>query len=403
VAKKKGPRKRRDRSAVPLTPEQRERLEALMTDPARVDTEDIRSSLPDPTLAAAFLERLPADDPDLIPVLTAVREAFEEKSVRKAARKTAFRFEQRGLPVPEGPSREGPVLHRAALDEEEPFAFLSPADALGVRGVLFGIPRAPRGIELGAALVSDEEGILQYAGGTFGKKKALRARDDFLEGFQHVVPATPEHAVSVLERAHRTKPEAPGGALYLQARPWILGRVDPAGSPPLPELVAEEDVTGQPFTEAMAGRLLEHEILAHWMADPREASTLAEEIRGAEESPIHLSDDQRERRIDEIIRAWIREHFSGPQRERIAHRLKETAYVLHRLGDEELARLAFIGARSLEERETALDVHPLLRALTARTLGLFQAGADGASGKDEPDQDPEDDGRGSPPSGLIIP
>jgi len=404
VAKKKGPRKKRDRSASPLPPEQRERLGALLTDPARIDTADIRSSLPDPTLAAAFLERLPAD-PDLIPLLAAVREAFQEKSVRKAARKAAFRFEQRGLVVPEGPSREGPVLHRAAPEEGEPFAFLSSVDAIGVRGVLLGIPRAPRGIELGAALVSDENGILQYAGGAFSKKKALRAREDFLEEFRHVVPAAPGHAVSVLERAHRARQDAPGAARYLQARPWILERIVPAGSPPVLELVPEEDVAGQPFTEAMAGRLLEHEILAHWMADPREVRTLAEEIREAEESPIYLSDDQRDRRIDEIIRAWIREHFSGPQRERIADRLEETAYVLHRLGDEELARLACIAARSLAEQETALDVHPLLRAMTARTLALFQAGARDAFERGEPDPgpDPEDEGRGSSPSGLIIP
>lgn len=406
MAKKKGPKKRRDRSAAPLTSEQRERLEALMTNPARIDTDDIRSRLPDPALAAAFLERLPADDPGLIPLLAAVRDAFEEKSVRKAARKAAFRFEQRGFVVPEEPSPEGPVLHRAAPEEGEPFAFLSAVDAIGVRGVLLGIPRAPSGVELGAALVSDENGILQYAGGAFSKKKALRARDDFLEEFQHVVPTTPEHAVSVLEGAHRTQPDAPGGGPYLQARPWILERVVPAESPPALELVPEEAVTDQPFTDAMAARLLEHEILAHWMADPREARALSEEIREAEESPIHLSDDQRDRRIDEIIRSWIREHFSGPQRKRIADRLDETAYVLHRLGDEEPARLACIAARSLEAGETSLDVHPLLRAMTARTLALFQAGAGGAAGKGESDPAAEtdtDEDRGSSPSGLIIP
>ncbi|MCF8061599.1 MAG: hypothetical protein K9M82_03700 [Deltaproteobacteria bacterium] len=403
MAKKKGSKKKKNRSA-PLTPEQRELLETLLTDPARIDTGDIHSSLPDPALAAAFLERLPADDSDLVPVLTAVREGFEEKSVQKSVRKAAFRFEQRGVHVPEGPSRESAVLRREALEEREPFAFLSPIDAMGVRGVLFGIPRAPTGFELGAALVSDESGILQYAGGAFSKKKALAARDDFLQDFGHVVPATPEHAVSVLERAHRARPEAPGGAPYLRARPWILDRIVPSEIPPIRGLLPEETPADQPFTDSMAARLLQHEILIHWMADPREVRSLAEKIQEVEESPIYLSEDQRDRRTDEIIQAWIQEGFSEPQRQRIAERLEETAYTLYNLGDEELARLACIAARSLEARETVFHVNPLLRVMTERTLTLIRQGYEDPAAQGEPgEEDGEAVDEEGPPSGLIIP
>jgi hypothetical protein len=250
---------------------------------------------------------------------------------------------------------------------------LSPVDSVGVRGVLLGIPRPPRGMELVVALTSDENGILQFVGGTFSKKKVLGARDDFEADFAHAVPAAPGHAVALLEQAHRTKPDAPGSADYLRARPWILDRINPAEEPPVRDLVPAEEVTG-PFTASMATRLLDQDILAFWMADPREVRDLADQIQEVEESPIFLSEDQKERRIDEIVRTWIRDHYTEEKRARIAHRLEETAYVFHRLGDEETARLACVAARSLMEGGTSLDVHPLLRALTARTLAIFQAG-----------------------------
>ncbi len=403
MAKKKGSRKKKRSSLPPLSPDQSERLKIALEAPERIDTSDVRASLPDAAVAAAFLERLPAGGPALVPVLTAVRDAFPEKSVRKAARKAAFRFEQQGTDVPPSPSSEAPVLRFQGTPEQgRPFAFLTPTDGIGVRGVLLALPKAPKGIELGAALVSDEAGILQYTGGAFSKKKAALARDDFLEGFEHVVPASPEHALSVLEQAQRAKPDAPGTAAYLRARPWLLDRITPAKEPPAGTLIPVEGEDGRVFTESMAVRLLGHEILTSWMVDPREAQSLAEDIREAENSPIHLSEDQQDRRIDEIKRAWIPDHFSGDRRERLRLRLEETAYVLHHLGDPELARLARIAARSLEAPESLFDAHPLLRLMTERTLLLFHRGLEDAGfpeetgGEAAPDTDEK-------PSGIIIP
>jgi hypothetical protein len=375
-------------------------LEALLADPARIDTEDIRSSLPDPALAAAFLERLPADDPDLVPVLAAVREGFQEKPVQKAARRAAFRFEQRGVQVPPGDAREErAVLRSPGPDAGEAFAMLSPVDSVGARGVLLGIPRPTRGMELAVALTSDENGILQFAGGTFSKKKVLGARDDFQADFSHAVPAPPEHAVAVLEQAHQAKPGAPGSADYLRARPWILDRITPSEESPARGLIPDEEVTGRPFTDSMAARLLDHDILAFWMADLRDTRSLADQIREVEESPIVLSEDQKERRVDEIVRTWIRDQFTEEKRARIAHRLEETAYVFHRLGEEETGRLARVAARSLMDGEPSLDVHPFLRALTARTLAVFQAGVRDGTQEGTGDEGPEEGGGPS----LIIP
>lgn len=86
MAKKKGPRKKK-RDSSPLPPERAGILRKLLEDPARTDAAETLITLSDPAPAAAFLENLPAGNPELVPVLMAVREAFDEKGVQKAARR----------------------------------------------------------------------------------------------------------------------------------------------------------------------------------------------------------------------------------------------------------------------------------------------------------------------------
>ncbi len=398
MSKKKGPRKKK-RDSSPLPPERAGILRKLLEDPARTDAADTLITLSDPALAAAFLENLPAGDPDLVPVLTAVREAFDEKAVQKAARRAVFRFGQKGISVHPGSKRERSALRPTSREEERPFAFLTPFDSLAVRGILLGIPRPPIGIDLGAALASDEDGIMQFAGGSFSKKKALGARDQFLGEFQHVVTTSLQHAVTVLERAHRARPDGPGSVDYLKMRPWILDRFPPLTAPPVYDDIPVSEVTKRPFTESMAARLLDHEIMADWMVDPQHVQSLAEKIREAGESRIYLTEDQRFQRIDEIKLEWLRGYFKGPIRDRIRNRLEETAYVLLRLEDEEYARLACVAALSLAEQESFLGGHPLLSMMTDKALHLFPDGdCERFTGQMEPE-----DTQGKSPGGIIIP
>jgi len=403
VAKRKGSKKRKGGAFVSLSASQSERLKELLAHPALMDPGDIRAALPDSALARAYVERMPAGDPALIPLLISIREAFPEKDVQKAVRRTSFRCRQQGVHVPDAPESNDGILRKGPADGE-PFAFLSPLDGMGSRGVLFGIPRAPSGYELGVALTDDQDGILQFAGGSFSKKKALGARDEFLGEFSYNVETSLGHAVSVLERCHRAKPDAPGASDYLRARPWILDRVSLPEAPAAYELIDREELSAQPFTAVMAVRLLEHELLAAWFLDPADVSPLLEDIREAEESPIVLSEDQHENRVEEVKRDWIRKTFPPAKRGLFRERLEETAYIFHRLGHEEEARFALLAAHSLEEEDSLFLENPFLRLLLERTLALLQEAPkveSGPLGSDTGSVPSEEDGSSS--SGIIIP
>lgn len=402
MAKRKRARKPKGhREPHPLSPEDAERLERLLDQPALIHPETIRETLTGPNLARAFVEKLPADDPDLVPLVVAIREAFEGKEVQKAVRRTSFRFEQQGISVP--PPRERPEhgALRKAPQEEQPFAVLSAPDGLGMRGMLFGIPRAPRGIELGIGLASDTFGIQQFAGGTFSKKKTLAAQNDFLSGFPATVETSPGHAVSILERALRASESAPGSSSYLEVRPWVLTQVTLPEVPPVYNVIPVDQVPEQPLTDSMATRLLEHELLRSWILDPDDFRTVAEAIHQVMESPLALSESQQMNRIEEIKQRAIQDYFSKERRRLYRERLEEVAYMLHTLQEGDTALVALRTARSLEEMESRFQANPFLIKITERTL-LLLLGSPGPEG--ELFDPGEDRGKGSePPSGLILP
>lgn len=402
MAKKKRAKKSRGRRKPhPLSAEDNRRLHPLLDHPEHLDPNAVRTVLTGPNLARAFLEKLPADDPALVPLVVAVREAFEEKEVQKAVRRTSFRFEQQGISVPPPHKKPDPGALRSVPQQEHPFAFLSPPDGLGLRGVLFGIPRAPRGIELGVGLASDTFGIQQFAGGTFSKKKVLAARHDFLSGFPTTVETFPGHAVRILERALRANQSASGSTSYLEVRPWVLTQVPVPEAPPVYEHIPAAAVPEEPPTDSIASRLLAHELLQSWILDPDDFRSVAESIQQVKESPLALSETQQRSRIEEIKQQAMRDYFNEERRRLYRERLEEVAYMLCVLEGKDTACFALQTARSLEEPDSRLQANPFLQKITERTLLLLLGSPDREG---EPPGPGEDRNEGpESPSGLILP
>lgn len=387
---------------VSLTQQESELLKSLLDSPEDVDLKDVRTSLSGPGVAQAFVEKLPSDDPDTIPFLVAVRDAFPEKAVQKAVRRKAFLLGQRGLHVPE-PSDASPEegILRSVAGQDRPFAHATSYDVLGMRTVLYGIPRQPRGFELGVGFLNHETGIQQFASVHVSKKKAMAALSEFVDDFQESVDISPAHAVSLLEQGYQSVKNSPGASSYLSARPWLMNQVTLPKTHPVYDLVPEDEISGQPLSKAQAQRLFENELLSVWILDPAELNQTAREIQEVLDSPLHLSDEQVGNRILEIRQKKIEEYFTDEKRRAVKARLEETAFLLHRLGSVENARLALTAAVSLDQNETLLQTNAFLDELMERTLDLILEEHGGGDDEDSFDTEPED-GNGSP-SGLILP
>jgi len=88
VAKRKKPKKQKPHTASLLSQEQQTKLTTLLKDVKNLSNANVTEQIASPELAQAFVERLPTQDPEAIPALLAVKEAFPQKNVQKAIKKT---------------------------------------------------------------------------------------------------------------------------------------------------------------------------------------------------------------------------------------------------------------------------------------------------------------------------
>jgi hypothetical protein len=386
---------------IALSPDESALLKGLLSNPDAIDLENIRDALAGTNVAQVFLEKLPSDNPDLIPLIVAVRDAFPEKAVQKALRRKVFLLEQRGLHVPDPREKdEGGGILRDVSGEDKPFSFMTPYDVLGMKSLVYGIPRPPRGFELGFAFISHETGIQQFASAHISKKKTMAARSEFLEEFRNTVDISLGHAVSLLEESYQTDKVSAGSSDYLSARPRLLNQVSLPETHPVYDLIPEEEVSGLALTGSMVDRLFENELFTPWILDPSEFNQTADEIREATDSPLHLSDEQLENRIRDIKQKTVQDFFTEPKRRNIKRRLEETAFHLHRTDDTETARLALVAASSLKEKDTIFEANPFLTELVERTLDLLLEDMEDIEDEHAALSTEEEE---ESPSGLIIP
>jgi len=379
-----------------FTAEESARLTGLLGDPSALEPDKIRETLSGPAMAEAFVERLPATDAGIIPLITAIRDAFPDKNVQKAVRRKGYMLEQRGFTVPT-PAEDGEtgILRKIPL-EVESYAYVTSVDAFGMQMLFYALPRAPRGYELGVVAVSDEEGLYQFESAHVSKKMAMDVLGEFKKDFNPHVETTIDHVLLLLEEARRASEKAPGVRPYLQARHWLMSRASLPETHPVYELIPEENIQGMVLTEGMASKLLDHELLQRWMLDPRDVQPIADEIDEVRNSPLHLSEDQVSRRIDDILKDRMQEYFTESRRRIYRRRLEETAYVLHRMGEPDVARRALCAARSMEEKDNLFHANPFLAQLMVNTVDMILEGME----DDEEEMGGEEDGTSS---GLILP
>lgn len=369
--KKKKKKTAGPRSLPPLTMEEKELIRSCLRDPGRIDLNNIPQQFPGPHLAQAFIEGLPTDDPRYIDYILAVAKAFEQKNVQKSVKRALYKFKSRGIPVPDyDAGKESPVF-RAEVEEAEPLASLSPLAGDGTRGVIVVLPKMPLGMDLGVGIVNDEEGIIDFFSGRFGKKRANEIKDSFAQSFEPMIDVSLDHAAAILENAYRRNEAAAGEAVrnYLRIRPELLEKTTPLEQAPILERIT--DASAEALTESLVEKLLDHELMETWVIDPEALRPVAEEIIKAEESRILVTENQRAERITEIKEKALITIFDDQKKARLKDRLEETAFIFYKLGYEDYARLSLSAALSLEEKDSLFYTGPFLKVYLDRSLDYY--------------------------------
>jgi len=376
-----------------LSPEEEKHVHELILNIRDMDPGKVKEQIPSPAIAIAFLERLPADLPEMTGIINAIKETYGQREVLKAIKKTLFKLRKRGVTIPDPVLAGETPFQIKTTGIPDPSAYLGPVDGMGNRAVFLAIPQIPKGVDVGLGIVSDEEGILNYIFGRYSKKRMNEVKAIFFEQTGLMLQTALPHAAGVLEKAYHRNPSSIDESAqgYLQLRPWILENITPLEQPQIYNDIPPDDISTDILTDSQITKLFEHELMVSWIIGPEDIKPIIEKIKDVEESQILVSEDQKMSRIKDIEEKGVEELFPEEKRAIIKNRLEEMAFVFHETAQGDFTKLSLAAAKSLDDRDSILGVNVFLKAMIKRSLDLYGQleGAAGANDLSEEETDSE--------------
>jgi hypothetical protein len=382
MASQKKAKPRSAHEAAALSPEARARLESQV---ARVvealETGIEPDALPalvspepqDPDWDAHLIAALGSLGHPAIPMLlAALFGPARDKIRRKALKKTLHRLKTRGVAIaPDLLPKE-----EASFASPRPGAAKVSVSAIFGRGESYVILEAPAEVLGGnflVARVSDQEGFQECVLLSLRRQQQAEVWGRFREqGLDQWFSPPPAYAVRLLEEAYAHKTGA-GAAQYGALREKIFrhwGRPEAA-----PDLEQELPAPAPPEMP----RLLEHArelaldpLLISFLPGPEEITPWLAKLQEVEDSPLVLTDQQKQVRIDGLLDEATRTLYPPETRPGWSRRLLTTAYYLHLDGREEDARALRAAAIGLEapEMSALAGENAFLKSLVQNTVAL---------------------------------
>ncbi|MFC1823633.1 hypothetical protein ACFL9T_13060 [Thermodesulfobacteriota bacterium] len=375
MAKKRNLKKKKAKHSATLSSEEEVLLASLLSNSVEINPGNIQEKVPSPRLAQALLEKLPPNTPEIVPLIQAVSGAFREKKVQKAVARAVFRLKKKGISVPIQKADDSqPVFHSARQEASEPYAFLGPIDGMGNRAVFLAMPQIPKDVDLGMGIINDEQGILNFIHGRYSKKRLKEVQEHFFSQVEHMVETSLPHVATVLERAFENNQDSVDEASrdYLSLRPWILENVTMLDRAVIYDSLPIDTVENEILTESMIEKLLDQEFMLSWIIEPEQAEGLMEGIAKIEESPLHLTEEQKANRVNEIKESTLIELFPEQKRSILKTRLEEMAYLFYKQDAQDYALLSLASALSLEQKDSPIHVNAFLKAMIERSISYYE-------------------------------
>jgi hypothetical protein len=329
----------------------------------------------DPDWDAHLMAALGAlSHPAIPPLLAALFGEARDKVRRKALKKTLHRLKTRGVAF----SDDLLPREKASFGAPRPGAakvFVSPIFGVGESYVILEGPPEILGGNFLVARVSDQEGFRECVLLSLKRQQQAEVWNRFREqGLDHWLSPPPAYAISLLEEAY-TRPAGPGpgaaqyGALREKIfRHWGRASAAPDLDQELPALSPAE----QP-------RLLEHcrqlaldPFFHSFLRGPEEIAPWLTKLQEVEDSPLVLSDQQKQVRIDGVLDEATRALYPLETWAHWRRRLLTTAYYLRLEGREEDSRAARAAAADLADpdRSVLFGENALLKSLVQYAVRL---------------------------------
>jgi len=329
----------------------------------------------DPDWDAHLMAALGAlSHPAIPPLLAALFGEARDKVRRKALKRTLHRLKTRGVAF----SDDLLPREEASFGAPRPGAakvFVSPIFGVGESYVILEGPPEILGGNFLVARVSDQEGFRECVLLSLKRHQQAEVWDRFREqGLDHWLSPPPAYAISLLEEAYtRLAGAGSGAAQYGALREKIFRHWgQPSAAPDLDQELPA-------LSPAEPPRLLEHcrqlaldPFFHSFLPGPEEIAPWLAKLKEVEDSPLVLSDQQKQVRIDGVLDEATRALYPLETWGHWRRRLLTTAYYLHLEGREEDSRAARAAAADLADpdRSALYGENALLKSLVQYAVRL---------------------------------
>ncbi|MEM7413320.1 MAG: hypothetical protein AAF430_24020 [Myxococcota bacterium] len=316
--------------------------------------------------AGAELALAWAEEPELASTVLSFDPAALPKPARKALRRVLHRLRSQGVAVAAPAETKKTVATLAPVEDAVDEARITALDPQGVRLAYLATDRPGGGVRLFELALDEARGVVDFDVYETGRSRARK----FLRDSERRKP----WATIEVERAS------------LQA---LIGRVagQQSGERPAPRTFAEwrsrlTDVpadTATPGAQAVAAldaaESVDRETLDGWIETgqvgpwpPRleRVQSLIDALSEIGKGVVVVSEAAREEQIDAALERGLDEIYDADERERMAHRFDETAYVWWKQGETDDARIALAVAAGF--RDDAFPQRATARRLLERLL-----------------------------------
>lgn len=307
-------------------------------------------------------------------LLAAIFGTNPDKPRRKALKRALHLLKTRGVPVPEDllPREEAAPLR--APGRGPVLAYISQVLGNGERYVLLEGPKEVLGGNFLVSRVSDQEGILECH--LLSIKRAQRQEfwSHFREqGLAELATPPPAYAVRLLEEADSLKPDAEGVNRYRSLRQKIWQEWGhPDDAPNVEALLPSLNPGDQSRLLDQSRDLALNPLFHSWLPGPEELTPWLQKLREVQESPLILSDQQRQARVGDLVDEAVLALYSPETRDLWRGRLRAMAYFLDLRDQAPEARLAQAAAQDLAagSRGRVAGENPFLKALVWESLKM---------------------------------
>ena len=371
--KKRKSKKKKRQILQPLSSVEEGPLNSLFENLNDVNLSNINKYIPSPEVARIVVENLPSNNPHTINLLFIIREAFEQKDVQKAIKKALFSLKRKGVSIPDREDHKESSLIIKKPKRDEPTAYVSSIDRAGDRGVMIMVPIIPKGVDVGIGLVNSVDGITYFIYNRYSKKRSREVKDFFFDQVGRAIETSLSHVATILEKAYSRNGLKTGESCedYLKLRPWILENAPLLERPAVHDFIRPEEISGEILTASRIEKLFSHALMESWVIDPEKIQPVWDEISEVENSPIIVSDGQKENRISEIKETAISQIFPDSKRLILKDELEEMAYIFFKLDEEEYAHSCLAAASTMGERVSSLRINSFIVFLLERSLEYY--------------------------------